>query len=54
MQGRFDGLTSNQRQDLTWLRRENRVLHESREMLSKAVAWFPTETGSVPSWHSNS
>jgi transposase len=51
---RHDGLTSDERQELTRLRRENRILRAEREILAKAAAWFATETGSVPSRRSNS
>ena len=46
---RNDGLTSSEREELTRLRRENRILREAREILSKAAAWCAPETGSVPS-----
>jgi transposase len=41
---RHDGLTSEERQELTRLRRENRILREEREILSKAAAWCVSRT----------
>ena len=39
------GLTTSEREELSRLRRENRKLKEEREILSKAAAWFATESG---------
>jgi transposase len=39
------GLTTPERAELSRLRRENRKLKEEREILSKAAAWFATESG---------
>ena len=50
----LDALTTVERAELNRLRREHRVLREEREILSKAAAWFATETGSVPSRRSHS
>jgi transposase len=39
------GLTTAEREELSRLRRENRKLKEQQEILSKAAAWFATESG---------
>lgn len=44
---RSDGLTTTEREELTRLRRENRMLREEREILAKAAAWFAQETATT-------
>ena len=47
-EGKEEGLSTDEKEELTRLRRENRQLKLEREILSKAAAWFARETNSMP------
>jgi len=51
---RKDGLTTDEREELRVLRRENRRLREEVEILGKATAWFAKESEGTPKRRSNS
>lgn len=42
--GKREGLTTAERQELAQLRRENRALREERDLLKRAAAFFARET----------
>ena len=43
-EGKRDGVTTEDKEELKRLRRENQKLRQEREILKKATAWFAQET----------
>ena len=52
--GRKEGLTTEERSELSHLRKENAILREERDILKKAAAWFAQESASTPKRRTNS
>ncbi len=52
--GRSDGLTSDEREELRRLKRENKHLRMEREILKEAATWFAGESTSIPDRDSSS
>ena len=53
-EGRREGVTTADGEELARLRRENRILVEEKEILAKAAAWFAEETAVTPRRRSGS
>ena len=51
---RSDGLTTEEKEELSRLRRENKQLKLEREILAKAAAWFARETDVIETKSSRS